>query len=302
MDFQTIYAHGKLLLTAEYAVLDGALALAIPTVFGQKFTVKKTLSNSNSIKWKSFDNQGNLWLDTNYPKENPKGEEVLLHSIFDYIKCNVSDFSKYDYEIEAHLEFPRNWGLGSSSTLIYFLGTFFKLNPYDLNERFFKGSGYDIACAGEDSPIKFMKKEGKFYLSETSIDWSFKKNLFFVFLGKKKNSREAINYYNKEKSNEAFIQKMNALTNAFLLSSNLREFQALMEEHENILAERLQTVPVKESLFQDLDGAVKSLGAWGGDFVLIATKWSENELKNYLKAKEMDVVIPFDEMIFKKQA
>ena len=31
---QTFYSHGKLLLTAEYVVLDGAKALAVPTIFG----------------------------------------------------------------------------------------------------------------------------------------------------------------------------------------------------------------------------------------------------------------------------
>lgn len=300
MDFQTIYAHGKLLLTAEYAVLDGALALAIPTKFGQKFLVKKKPSNSNFVKWKSFDSLGNIWLDTTYPKQNPQGEEVLLHTILDFIKENNADFSKNEYEIEAHLEFPRNWGLGSSATLIYFLGKYFSLNPFKLNEQFFKGSGYDIACAGEDTPIKFMKKNGEFYLNETEIDWDFKKHLYFVFLGNKKNSREAITHYKKEQSSNDFIQKMNELTNNFLSASCLNEFQQLMVEHENLLSERLQTKPVKDILFQDLKGAVKSLGAWGGDFVLVATEWSEKELIDYLNKKAMDVVIPFDEMIFKK--
>jgi mevalonate kinase len=35
------YSHGKLLITSEYAVLDGAKALALPTRLGQKLSVSK---------------------------------------------------------------------------------------------------------------------------------------------------------------------------------------------------------------------------------------------------------------------
>ena len=34
------YSHGKLLLTGEYLVLDGALALAVPCKLGQSLTVR----------------------------------------------------------------------------------------------------------------------------------------------------------------------------------------------------------------------------------------------------------------------
>lgn len=33
----SIFSPGKLLLTSEYFVLDGALALAVPTIPGQEF-------------------------------------------------------------------------------------------------------------------------------------------------------------------------------------------------------------------------------------------------------------------------
>ena len=33
----TLFSPGKLLLTSEYVVLDGALALAVPTQWGQEF-------------------------------------------------------------------------------------------------------------------------------------------------------------------------------------------------------------------------------------------------------------------------
>jgi mevalonate kinase len=295
-----IYAHGKLLLTAEYAVLDGALALAVPTVFGQKFTIAQVPANEVSVIWKSYDCQGNLWLETSYPSDNIQGEEVLLHKILDYISENTAEFNKFSYHIESHLEFPRNWGLGSSSTLIYFLAKAFGQNPYQLNEIFFKGSGYDIACAGEDTPILFMKKDGKYYLRETELNFSFKENLFFAFLGKKKNSRDAINHYRNEKSTPDFIKAVTKLTNEMLLAETLANFQDCVKKHESLLSQRLQTPPIFETLFHDLNGAVKSLGGWGGDFVLIATKWDKNTLKEYLSTKNIDTVFTYSEMVFKK--
>ena len=58
---QEFYSHGKLLISAEYAVLDGAKALALPTKLGQRLQVTKT--NTEYILWKSFDYQNNLILE-----------------------------------------------------------------------------------------------------------------------------------------------------------------------------------------------------------------------------------------------
>ena len=52
MDFK-ISSPGKLLITSEYYVTKGALALAIPTKFRQSLEFK--CDNSNKLKWKSFD-------------------------------------------------------------------------------------------------------------------------------------------------------------------------------------------------------------------------------------------------------
>jgi mevalonate kinase len=58
---QEFYSHGKLLLTAEYLVLDGANALAFPTKYGQSLIFDN--GKKNTIAWKSYDHNGKLWLD-----------------------------------------------------------------------------------------------------------------------------------------------------------------------------------------------------------------------------------------------
>ena len=55
---QSFYSHGKLLISAEYAVLDGALALALPTKFGQFLSVEST--TKNTLFWKSISNRNRL--------------------------------------------------------------------------------------------------------------------------------------------------------------------------------------------------------------------------------------------------
>ena len=53
------YSNGKLLITGEYLVLDGAKALALPTKYGQYLTV--TSGTNQEIHWTSFDNDNSIW-------------------------------------------------------------------------------------------------------------------------------------------------------------------------------------------------------------------------------------------------
>ncbi len=55
---QEFYSNGKLLLSGEYAVLDGALAWAIPTTFGQYLRI--SINTSAEISWKSLDENGKV--------------------------------------------------------------------------------------------------------------------------------------------------------------------------------------------------------------------------------------------------
>ena len=48
----TYRANGKLLLTGEYLVLKGALALALPTKLGQTMTVETV--HAPSLRWDAY--------------------------------------------------------------------------------------------------------------------------------------------------------------------------------------------------------------------------------------------------------
>jgi hypothetical protein len=67
-----------------------------------------------------------------------------------------------------------------------------------------------------------------------------------------------------------------------------------MEEHEAVMSAILEIETVKESFFPDFDGTIKSLGAWGGDFVMVISK---NNPTSYFKERGFETIIPYQEMI-----
>src|ERR1700722_12431464 len=67
---QTYYGHGKLLITGEYFVLDGAKALAVPTKFGQSLRVKQLSSEDGLLYWVALNNKKQAWLNLVFNKSD----------------------------------------------------------------------------------------------------------------------------------------------------------------------------------------------------------------------------------------
>ncbi len=304
---QYFFGHGKLLLTGEYFVLDGALALALPTKVGQSLSVKYSPSFSPSLSWKSFDVHGNCWFDSKFEfwhfkclDENPSEEALFLQKILQQVRKQNPHFLRDDVEIkvETRLGFPLDWGLGSSSSLIYNIAQWAYVSPFELLFKTQGGSGYDIACAQSEGPIAYKKITSGPNWSPIYFNPGFKDNIFFVYQGQKMNSREAIKDYSKKRPfSSSLISKMTELTQEFLNAETLEKFQSVMGEHEQIVGEALGMTPVKDKLFSDFPGAIKSLGAWGGDFVMVATELDITEVKKYFKEKGLDVVYRFEDLI-----
>jgi mevalonate kinase len=175
----------------------------------------------------------------------------------------------YSLDISTRLTFPRDWGLGTSSTLIYTIAQWLRINPYLLLEKTFGGSGYDLACAAAKGPIIFQRKNNKPTSYSVSFNPPFKENLYFIYLGKKQNSREGIARYREKAPTipPQYFDDISALTQAFLHCTDLYDFEKIIVEHENKVKDIIQLEPVKSLIFHDFWGSVKSLGAWGGDFV-----------------------------------
>ncbi len=304
----TFYANGKLLLTAEYFVLDGAKALALPTKLGQSLTISKNKKPNFAFdsEWRSMDESDNEWYACGFDSDNfttawESGEEVgeRLMSVLKTAKSLGGKNFKRAVILETALTFPRNWGLGTSSTLIYNLATYLKINPYLLLEKTFGGSGYDIACAGAKQPIFFEKKNNKPLVSVADFKPTFKDNLYFVFLNQKQNSREGIAHY-REKSQKLppqYFDDILALTNSFCEISDLRDFEKSIVEHENLVASVIELPRAKSLYFNDFWGEIKSLGAWGGDFILATSDRPYQETNQYFAERGFTTCIKYDDLI-----
>lgn len=57
-----------------------------------------------------------------------------------------------------------------------------------------------------------------------------------------------------------------------VICTSLLDFEKLITAHEAIISKLIQQDTIKAKLFKDFNGTIKSLGAWGGDFVLVTQK------------------------------
>lgn len=301
---KTFYSNGKLLITGEYLVLDGAQAFALPTKFGQNLIVEE--DENEVINWKSFDSDGSIWFDdcisfssiiqkTYFEKDSSIKNKLIeiLHEA--YLMRPDFIVKAKGYSIYTQLTFPKLWGLGTSSTLINNIAQWLNIDAFKLLQRSFGGSGYDIACAQNMSPIIYQLQHDNPIIKTIAFKPTFTQNLFFVYLNKKQNSRAAIaSYYGKNGEIEKNITKIDAITHDVIAASSAKEFALALQHHEIEMSNILELKTIKESLFPDFNGVIKSLGAWGGDFVLSISKDNPTA---YFNSKGFNIVIPYSDMI-----
>ena len=289
------FAHGKLLLTGEYAVLDGALAIALPTQYGQEMHI--TPSEKEGIFFRSLTQEGTPWYEGQLFVGDANPITQTLERILSQAQRMQPNFlTDQSVHVETRLDFPREWGLGSSSTLISMIAQWAEVDPYELLWNSFGGSGYDIACARASSPILYQLIEGKAKVYPIYYNPPFAASLFFVYLNKKQNSREGIALYQGLKKNKRpLVTQLSQLTEEIYRTHSLDTFSKLLSEHEAVLSSYLRLPTVKDSLFKDFSGTIKSLGAWGGDFVLAIGE--ESYIKEYFISKGMQTILPFAQMI-----
>jgi mevalonate kinase len=302
------YGHGKLLLTGEYFVLDGANAFAIPTRFGQHMRIKKLSSRDNTLYWMALNNLKQPWLNLAFDKKDfscisdNTAQANALSKILVQARILNPAFLDTDEDIavETYLEFPNDWGLGSSSTLIHCISQWANIDGYTLLQNTLGGSGYDVVNAGIDTPILYHLESGKPHWGQVSFMPPFQENIFFVHTGQKQVSTAGIKHYRENAVRiKECIGWLNRLTESMLQCQSLAKFEQIINEHETIIAEELKLSKAKDILLPDYWGAVKSLGAWGGDFLMITNDRPQEELLKYLDSKGLHVVISFDKMIFK---
>lgn len=296
------FSSGKLLLTSEYVVLDGALALSVPTLAGQEFFFDEVENGKSEVIWEA-QHQNKPWLTTIIDYKNWKIISSNLKESGDFILKvlkNVASLSKnkfkndYSYYLKTNLQFPANFGLGSSSTLMNNLAMWAEIDPFILNEQSLGGSGYDVAVAKEQSPILFQIENGKRIFNTIDFNPAFKEDLIFIHLNQKMDSREGINHYRSKKKSLEIIEEFTTITQKVLKAKTIEEFSELMILHEQKISELIDLKTVKETHFSDCPVFVKSLGAWGGDFVM-SQKFEG--YRDYFSAKGFQTIFDWKNLI-----
>lgn len=306
----SFYSHGKLLISAEYVVLDGAKALALPTKFGQTLEIHS--NKDQELIWESYNEQMDCWLHiafelpslrvlrATYNSSNDEAKDTLVEKLQQILlaakQLNPSFLNnKKGLYAKSILSFNRQWGLGSSSTLINNVAKWAKIDAFSLQIKTFGGSGYDIACAQSSGPISYQITSEKPLIKLAPFNPNFKDQLFFIHLNKKQDTRQGIFQYKNNKTDlKNEIQQLTDITESMINCAELKSFEYLIFQHEKLISSIIKESPIQESLFKDYFGQTKSLGAWGGDFILAT---GNQDSPKYFKNKGFQTVLNYREMI-----
>ncbi len=300
------YYNAKLLLTGEYLVLNGAKALAVPLKFGQRLQVIE--NESGGISWNSIASDGSVWFSGKYAISDfsiieSSNASIAVHPqklMLAAKKLNPSFCSNsYGCSVISTLNYPLLWGLGSSSTLIAAVAGWAGIDPFELHFSVSKGSGYDIACAINNSPLLYSVSNNKPLIEPVRFLPLFHEKIFFVYQGNKKDSVEGINQFRSRNSvpDTATIEKASSITAKMLKACTLADFEACMVEHEELISNLIGLPTLKQRIFNDLPGEVKSLGAWGGDFCMLTWNGDPKLISSYLKSKGLETWFNFNDIV-----
>ena len=283
-------AHGKLLISAEYMVLYGSRALAVPLKKGQRLQTIRS-ANRRVFSWNAYQDE-DPWFSADFnpstlsvvattDQEKAAYLQTLLKACIELDPAFQSEL--FDWDVETRLDFSPEWGLGSSSTLTALLAEWADINPLDLHFMVSEGSGYDVACAITDSAIIYSLQDNEPHYQPVLFNPPFAEQLYFVWLGSKQPTADHLAEMAGQLSPDPeMVDYFSTLTRGMLEAVELSDFRILMEDHEAKLSELIRLPRVSETHFPGLLGSVKSLGAWGGDFVMIASEQDPAALFNYL--------------------
>jgi mevalonate kinase len=302
---QQFYASGKILLTSEFLILNGAKALAVPLKLGQSLELhrKKELGVLNWIA--EYDSK--TWFKTEIVLDEFKirntnsieKSENLIYMLRKLREIQPGFLDKlHSADVITKLEFDPKFGFGSSSTLTSLLAQWAGVDAMQFHFRISRGSGYDVACAHAKSAILYEIIDEMPVVQSVDFQPEFIDNLWLVYLGKKQQTSKSVAaFLSNYEANQEDLDFYSGLTCDFLKAKTLKEFGGLIIDHEKRLSELLDLPVLKQERFSKLNGYVKSLGAWGGDFALLATSWQKEKLDSYLQQIGIDQWFAFKDLV-----
>ncbi|MCB0805725.1 MAG: hypothetical protein KDC05_07985 [Bacteroidales bacterium] len=299
------YSRGKLLISGEYLVLKGATSLAVPLTKGQTMKVDET-AGEGLLRWRSCE-MGKEWftlLMRNRFFEIVETTDIgVAETLIGWLKAakrlNPGFLDQtINYSVDTDLQFYREWGFGSSSSLLANLAEWSGTDPFKLSRKATKGSGYDVIAARKNEPFYFkLEKEG--FVAENALFRPlFRNRLYFVYLGQKQNSQTSVEgFLEKRKQYRPEKRMISELSRLLAEAPSLKDFEYYMNEHNIIMSAVLKTPDLKSDRFADLNGEIKPLGAWGGDFAMMTWNEEPEQISTFLHNKGISTYFTFDELI-----
>ena len=288
-------------------VLHGSSALVLPLKVGQHMTVSVVEQSMNPVvKWRARVLK-ELWFDAEISVSDwtiRSATDMVVASKLLVLLQEAGNLNHRlftdgcDFNIHTDTGFHNDWGLGSSSAVVANIAQWAKINPFELLFRTFGGSGADIAAAISPGPVHYRLLNHNPVYCSVAFQPAFLKNLWLVYLGNKQNTTKSVAAFKLNGNvSQKQIDTVDILTMNLIRANSLDYFMNLVHEHELILSEILGIPRIKESLFSDFPGEMKSLGAWGGDFALAVSKSSHNEVREYFSNKGIHPVYSYSKLV-----
>lgn len=299
------YSHGKLLITGEYLIIKGAMALAAPVRFGQEMQIEVN-SSDEYLKWESFE-LDRCWFhaifDTTFTKIIETSDSEVANRLLLWLmaadQLNPGFLKRQKFKkVIVKSDFNLSWGLGSSSSLLSDIALWAEVDSFRLHKLLSKGSGYDVVCAHAEGPVFFSRNDEDYTVKKADFFPDFANKIYFIYLGRKQDSSLSVETFLAEKNSFAKeIENVSELSIRMASAKSIDEFEMGIKEHEEIISSLLHCKRIKEERFSELKGEIKSLGAWGGDFAMLTWHDTLMELKKYLATKNIDTIFTFKEII-----
>lgn len=295
----TYTASGKLLLFGEYLVLRGARCLAMPLSLSQTLTLNAI--PEQGIIWRCFEHN-EIWFEVilseslDILETSDETMATRVQNLLKLINRYNPDILLTNWYFKFDVNFDRQFGLGTSSTVISLLSQWSGVDAYLLSMRSFGGSAYDVAAATASGP--FLYSLGKRVINKVSLPEEITDNLLFVYLGNKQDSTAAVAEFNEIPTDYFQLEKMDNIAQFASDCQTIEEWEKMMQESEQLLSGILNMEPVQQKYFKDYPYKIKSLGAWGGDFIM-ATCRDIEKAKAYFTQKKYKTIFTFNELIKK---
>ena len=296
------FSPGKLLLSGEYLVLRGARCLSLPTRFGQHLQVEA--ANEPQIAWCVRDREDRIVYESSWTLDGrligssgAAWDEQVGRTLKAVLKQGKQERG---VSLRFQLDHPSEWGLGSSATLVANIAQATQLDALELFFATQKGSGYDVATSFQAVPLIYWLENGVGRWEKVDFDPPFKAHLFFVYLGQKQDSASEVTRFSALDIPSSDVSAVSDWTDIMHKSQRLEHFSEACRSHEVLLSTLIQRPTVQDRLFPDFRGVVKSLGAWGGDFVMAAAD-EPFAAKAYFNKKGYPVCLSFSDIFWTKQ-